>query len=160
MRQFVYFSTAADRQDAIVTADILAVSRSNNLRENITGLLVVGGHRYLQVIEGPAHQVETTVARIRRDPRHQSMTALVDRPIPKRNFAGWSMAFHVAPTLGEFATFEQLVDHMRCEILDRGLREQIDCFARSFVIPSVQPIALPWTMATRYVSALALDRSH
>ena len=70
MRQIVYFSTAAARQDAITTASILAVSRDRNLRDSVTGLLVAGGHRYLQVIEGPEQVIDRLITRIRGDDRH------------------------------------------------------------------------------------------
>ncbi|MCY7281392.1 MAG: BLUF domain-containing protein, partial [Sphingomonas bacterium] len=67
MRQIVYFSTASGRQDAIVTAGILAVARVHNRREGVTGLLVAGGHRYLQVIEGSSPVIDALITRIRRD---------------------------------------------------------------------------------------------
>jgi hypothetical protein len=51
MRQIVYFSTATSRQDAPTIAALMAVSGDFPGGEKITGLLVAGGHRYLQVIE-------------------------------------------------------------------------------------------------------------
>ena len=53
MHQIAYFSTAAEPQEAALIQAILATSRANNLRDDISGLLVAGGNRYLQVIEGP-----------------------------------------------------------------------------------------------------------
>ena len=53
MHQIAFFSTAAEPQEAALIQAILATSRANNLRDDISGLLVAGGNRYLQVIEGP-----------------------------------------------------------------------------------------------------------
>ncbi len=132
MRQFIYFSTAAGRQDAAITGHILATSRKRNLEDGVTGLLVAGGHRYLQVIEGPEIAVHATTTRIRRDPRHQSMTVLVDRAIKQRDFEAWSMAFRAEPALGDFAIFEDLVEQMCEQIVEPGLRERIKRFSQNF----------------------------
>lgn len=53
MLQIGYFSSATGSQDATVVHGILVAARRANRRDLITGLLVAGGGRYLQVIEGP-----------------------------------------------------------------------------------------------------------
>ena len=164
MRQIVYLSTAADRQDAATIAAILAVAHERNLRDRITGLLVAGGHRYLQVIEGPAGVVAATTKRILRDPRHLGVTLLVKRRIEERSFAGWSMACCDHLDLGHFATLADLLDQVRAQVSGRKLRQQIDCFARSFVVlppaaAAAPPAPSPWTVASGY-SRLSLDGGH
>jgi hypothetical protein len=51
--QIGYFSTAAGPQVPTVVHDILTVARRVNRSMGVTGLLVAGSNRYLQVIEGP-----------------------------------------------------------------------------------------------------------
>jgi hypothetical protein len=164
VRQIVYLSTAAGRQDAATIAAILAVSHERNLRDKITGLLVAGGHRYLQVIEGPAGLVAATTKRILRDPRHLGVTLLVKRRIDERSFAGWSMACCDHLDLGHFATLADLIDQVRTQVSGRKLRQQIDCFARSFVVPPpadlLPPAPSPWTVVSGYSGKLALDGGH
>ncbi len=165
MRQFVYLSTATGQQDAVTIAAILAVSHERNLRDKVTGLLVAGGHRYLQVIEGPDGVVTATMKRILRDHRHLAVTLLVKRRINKRSFAGWSMACCDRLDLGHFATLSDMVDQGRAQVSGRKLREQIDCFERSFVVPPLAALSKPrtpspWTLATGYDSSLALDSGH
>jgi hypothetical protein len=63
--QIAYFSTAARVQDAKTVHDILIQSRVNNRRDGITGLLIAGGNRYMQIIEGPAFAAEP----VRQDPQ-------------------------------------------------------------------------------------------
>ena len=147
MRQIVYFSTATGRQDAIVTAGILAISRERNLRDGVTGLLVAGGHRYLQVIEGQSALIEALITRIRGDERHVGVSVLVDRRIEERSFDGWSMAYSAEPELDEFATFLDLVGVMRAHIADRKLRQQVDCFANTFATSPMRVDAPLWRMA-------------
>ena len=164
MRQIVYLSTAAGRQDAATIAAILAVAHERNVQDKITGLLVVGGHRYLQVIEGPARVVSATMKRIIGDHRHLGVTLLVKRRIEERSFGGWSMACCDHLDLGHFATLADLIDQVRAQVSGRKLREQIDCFARSFVLPPPAaalppPAPSPWTVVSDY-SRLALDGGH
>ncbi len=164
MRQIVYLSTATGHQDAATIAAILAVSHERNLRDKVTGLLVAGGHRYLQVIEGPGSVVDATMKRIRRDHRHLGVTLLIKRRIEERSFRGWPMACCDHLDLGDFATLAQLIDRVRTQVSGRKLREQIDCLARSFVLPPTAaaspPAPSPWTLASGYRSNLALDRGH
>ena len=160
MRQIVYFSTATDRQDALVLADIVAQSRRHNLRDHITGLLVAGGHRYLQIIEGSEQVIARLVARLRRDDRHVAMSVLIDRTIQGRNFDGWAMAFAKQPKLDEFATFDELVALMRAELSSAKLREQLDCFARTFSTAATRIDAPLWKLAANDPDDLSVDRRH
>jgi hypothetical protein len=149
MRQIVYFSTASERQDISDVAAILAVSRIANFRDGITGLLVAGGNRYLQVIEGPPPAIAGLLRRLRADQRHLAMTVLVDRRLKVPQFEGWSMACVEAAAVPEFATLRDLADTMRESVADPDLQDQIDCFVQSFAIfpPPVWP-------------ALAVDGGH
>jgi hypothetical protein len=156
MRQIVYFSTAAGRQDSQVIAAIVALSRGSNARENISGLLVAGGNRYLQVLEGPSVAVTELMKRIRGDQRHVGVTLLVSRKIAARSFAAWSMAYFDEPGAGDYHTLTQLIDRMRAHVPEHALRDQIDCLERRFAIAALappKPIASPWTLASRYVRA-------
>lgn len=89
MLQLVYISSVAQRADL---SNILAVSRHNNRRDDITGLLYSDGVRFLQALEGPAEPVEAAYARIKRDPRHVGMVTLSRREVAAREFGDWAMA--------------------------------------------------------------------
>lgn len=94
MLQIVYVSTAAPGQ-VIDPEAILARARVNNGRDGITGMLYFDGTRFMQAMEGPADQVESTLARIKADPRHRALVMLSRRSIETREFGEWAMAAHV-----------------------------------------------------------------
>lgn len=71
---------------------IVDKSIQNNRLSNITGLLVIGGDRFMQVMEGPAREVEETFARVKRDPRHTDVTTIAEGPGDKRLFRDWKLA--------------------------------------------------------------------
>lgn len=143
MRQIVYFSTAAARQDEATIGEILEVSRQRNLRDDITGLLVAGGNRFLQVLEGNYAAVGGALARIQQDGRHVGMTIFVDRQVASRDFNKWTMAFCGEPRLDEFSSFGALAEQMH-EAVDPDLRDQIKCFSETFTSSHMHLAASPW----------------
>ena len=133
MRQITYFSTAAVPQTPECAHAILVSSRINNRLHSITGLLVAGGNRYMQVIEGERSVFDRLFAAIRRDERHLAITILLDRPIMTRTFADWSMAYRREPALGHFDSFPQTLRYLTQQVADTALRRQIEHFARTFI---------------------------
>jgi hypothetical protein len=91
--RLIYASQAARGEisgDTVRT--ILAKSIQNNRLADITGFLVVGDDRFLQVLEGPAPNVDETFARLRRDDRHVNVTLIDRSPAQRRLFRSWNMA--------------------------------------------------------------------
>lgn len=91
LERIIYISTCRTDPDMAMVENILQTSRRNNRRDGLTGLLVVGGRRFLQVLEGPRQLMDTAYSRIKNDPRHFAMVELSRKPITERAFAGWDM---------------------------------------------------------------------
>ena len=72
---------------------ILAASRVNNARDNVTGGLLFSAGCFAQVLEGPITAVESAFERIQCDERHGEVTVLQSGPIETRDFPDWSMGF-------------------------------------------------------------------
>ena len=89
MLQLVYISTATGSP---AVTSILAVSRRNNARDQVTGLLYADGVRFLQALEGPGAMVEAAFARIQQDARHRALVVLSRRSVEQREFGDWVMA--------------------------------------------------------------------
>lgn len=90
MRQITYISTARLRDgDTLATIERYAVRR--NSREDLSGLLLYDGVRFLQVIEGPESAVAAAFDRISADPRHDALVILRDCTVNYRSFGGWAM---------------------------------------------------------------------
>lgn len=73
---------------------ILLKSIHNNRMAAVTGLLVSGEGRFLQLLEGPAGEVEQTFERIRRDDRHGHVHVISRGVAERRMFRDWNMAQH------------------------------------------------------------------
>lgn len=131
MRQILYISTArAPLTNAEITA-LLGKARRNNLARGITGLLVVGGRRFLQALEGPEDTVLETFGRICANPTHHAIVKLADKEIDTRCFDGWSMGYEPGGIPGPDAvSLEQQVEAIVAPIEDANLRAYFTGFAR------------------------------
>ncbi|GAA0727584.1 BLUF domain-containing protein [Sphingomonas japonica] len=96
MLQLVYVSSVHPVGSKPDIDSILTVSRRNNRRDAITGLLYCDTARFLQVLEGPDRAVETAYERIRQDDRHRAAVILSRRQIETREFGSWEMAHRSA----------------------------------------------------------------
>ncbi|PTM97595.1 BLUF domain-containing protein [Mycoplana dimorpha] len=76
--------------------EILATSRDNNSRCDVTGALIFNAGCFGQVLEGHIEDVEATFERIQQDERHGDVSLLAIEPIEHRHFAQWSMALVTA----------------------------------------------------------------
>ncbi len=74
-----------------VLLEMANTSAENNASRDITGLLILSGERFLQVLEGPAEAVNELYLRIARDKRHGSLRLLSYEPIARRAFDDWAM---------------------------------------------------------------------
>ncbi|TZG25733.1 BLUF domain-containing protein [Sphingomonas montanisoli] len=102
MLQLTYISTAAPSLSIYDAETILEVSRRNNARAGVSGLLVFDGKRFLQALEGDQAAVEHTFARIREDVRHRAIVELSRRTVEIREFGPWAMASEVVgPIIGK-----------------------------------------------------------
>jgi hypothetical protein len=73
--------------------NILARSRDNNARDEITGALLFNSGCFAQVLEGPLGKVENAFERIQQDERHSEVSLLTLEPIAARTFPNWAMGF-------------------------------------------------------------------
>lgn len=122
MIRLLYISTARRPLTAEQLADILRTSRRNNARVDVGGLLIVGGRRFLQALEGPEAAVMATFQRINADPRHFAVVQLMREEITERQFAQWAMGAQAGGRPGDNASISQAVASLIAPIKDPSLR--------------------------------------
>jgi hypothetical protein len=99
---------------AVTIKQILAASRRNNAKVNVTGALMFNAGCFAQVLEGPRATVEHTFERIQQDERHGEVSVLSFGPVAERAFDRWSMGFvgetandaHSYGTIGEESGYD------------------------------------------------------
>jgi hypothetical protein len=96
MKYLVYISTAYRLMNQDELLDILVVSRKNNQKNKLTGMLLYGEGTFIQVLEGDESTLEKTYKTIEADGRHKNVIKMAEGVIEKPNFPDWSMGFKSA----------------------------------------------------------------
>lgn len=137
MHQIIYMSYAVTPLSTAQLCQLLTLSRSHNAASAITGILLYGNERFVQVLEGQELTVRTLYERIKSDARHRHVTAYADRPITKRTFTQWAMAFQANSAeqaeilVGYLGTAEVAVDVLSILSIDTKLVTVL----RDFTLP-------------------------
>ena len=129
MHRLLYISTAREELTPTEIDTLLTTSRRNNAAVGVTGLLVVGGRRFLQALEGPEAAVRATFERIGRDPRHFAVVKFADGAIASRSFAGWNMGCQPGASLFGVSAVAEDVAALVAPIADPVLRGYFTGFA-------------------------------
>lgn len=109
LMHFVYNSTSLKNIKVSDVEQILLISRCNNLKQNITGILLWDNNNFFQVLEGPTSNVVPLITKIKQDARHQNVVQIINETIPRRLFENWSMGCANISDLN-FLSFEGLND--------------------------------------------------
>lgn len=70
---------------------ILQSARETNTELGVTGMLLLDGPYFGQVLEGKVKALRKVMSRIKRDTRHSGITVLREEPMGARVFGDWSM---------------------------------------------------------------------
>jgi Sensors of blue-light using FAD len=129
MIQLTYISTGRDMDDAGLQS-ILDASRRNNRRDEITGLLLFNGKRFLQALEGPQPLVEKAYERIQADRRHRAPVILATNHVDCRQFGSWDMAFEHVRAFERSQGLIDKVDALVARVSDLNIRAQFSSYVR------------------------------
>jgi len=93
LKFLVYVSSAVRLFSHEELVELLRLSRINNARLGVTGMLLYDRGNFIQVMEGPGAKVDNLYEKIRADPRHKQVTMLLQGPLEKRQFKTFTMGF-------------------------------------------------------------------
>ena len=94
MYELIYCSNAqSDLRDEDIS-DILEKARDFNLKNEITGCLLLHNNEFIQILEGDKKIIKDLIEKIKKDVRHSHVMVLAESEIEKRVFEQWSMAYH------------------------------------------------------------------
>ena len=129
MQRIIYISTARAILAPAELESILRASRRNNAAVGVSGLLIVGGRRFLQALEGPPDAVATVFKRIEADPRHFAVVTLNRKTIEQRAFGDWSMGYAVGPRTRPDGDLRDIVARLVTPLGDATMRAYFTEFA-------------------------------
>jgi hypothetical protein len=90
--RLIYKSVATEEIVSNETlSEITGKGASHNREKGITGLLVLSGNEFLQVLEGPLPLINELYLKIAKDTRHHHICLLSFELISERYFDSWNM---------------------------------------------------------------------
>jgi hypothetical protein len=97
---------------------ILVSARRRNFFLDVTGMLMLVGGRFCQILEGTIENVNEVFGHIETDRRHSNVQVLETKAIMRRSFPDWTMG---PPS----RTLQQFSDSSDVDKFLRGIREPI-----------------------------------
>jgi hypothetical protein len=94
IRQFLFVSRLSGECTFNDIIRIVSVSRENNMRDGISGLMYFDGQYFCHYLEGAPRQMSELSARILADTRHQDVMPLLEREMGTvRLYEDWRIGF-------------------------------------------------------------------
>lgn len=94
MFALAYVSSAVHPFSTIELQDLLQISRADNSKLGVTGMLLYKDGNFMQVLEGDQKIVSELSAKIQKDRRHKGVIVIYQGRVDQRQFPDWSMGFH------------------------------------------------------------------
>jgi len=91
--ELTYVSFAIKRMSIEDLQTLLQISKTNNAKINVTGMLLYRDRYFIQTLEGEKSIVEDLFAKISKDRRHTNILLAAKETISQRAFDNWSMGF-------------------------------------------------------------------
>lgn len=98
--QLVYYSEATRPFSEDDLWALLEQARRNNKARDITGCLLYGNGKFIQLLEGEENTVRALHGHIERDSRHKVLLDVSKEHCQERAFQGWTMGFRTLDDRG------------------------------------------------------------
>ena len=92
LRRLAWSSVLSPTFSAIRVNEIVALSRWNNERDHISGMLLFTGASFLGILEGDEKDLDRLWSRLERDARHRDLLRIGHQLCGARWFPVWAMA--------------------------------------------------------------------
>ncbi len=94
--QLIYVSNSSHFNNEDDLLELLKVSRKNNAKLGITGMLLFHDGLFLQILEGPEAEVMALYEKIKLNPKHRACRILAKVEVKNREFGQWAMGYQKA----------------------------------------------------------------
>jgi hypothetical protein len=91
--QIAYVSLSRTRLNETLLLDILSVSKRNNTRDGVSGILMYHDQMFFQILEGERTRAKKCYARILCDPRHSAISLMWEGEAESRTFTPWALGY-------------------------------------------------------------------
>jgi len=109
LKTICYISDSMNNESLKNLEDLYLKARTNNSKNNITGILIYLDRNFLQVLEGEEEIVDDTFKKISTDSRHKNIFNIIDTTIEQRIFEDYNFGF---TTINDKKELTNLVEYL------------------------------------------------
>lgn len=91
LHHLIYMSESTQEMNPTEIDSLIKLARFNNFTHGVTGLLLYGEQKFIQILEGQQDNVAFIFEKILMDKRHHSIKVVANTAIEKRMFTNWNM---------------------------------------------------------------------
>ncbi len=133
IESLVYISSAVKQFTKDDIAGLLTVSRKNNEKHGLSGVLLYADGGFIQVLEGEKHQLDLTYRKTLCDPRHQNILELYREVTSEPVFRKWKMACQKIALPENAVDIFQLNHHNISKLELQNIRSEVFMLIQSFL---------------------------
>ncbi|MCA0132432.1 BLUF domain-containing protein [Winogradskyella alexanderae] len=115
MKAICYISNFARDLNKHQISELIETVNCNNIRENITGILIIRNKQFFQILEGENRVINQMYKKIRSDKRHSTIIKLLDITIDGRIFSDYNS--------GKFEVFQKYANLKKLYLYFNWIKE-------------------------------------
>lgn len=132
LKTICYISDSKEYKSLSELNDIYLKARTNNIENNITGVLVYKNRNFLQVIEGESGKVNDTFSKIALDTRHKNIFKVINTSIEERVFEDYNFGFTTIDSNKELKNLYNYLEWLRSA--ENKLANNIISMVKNFIV--------------------------
>lgn len=91
IKQILYCSIPTMVISRLDLERLMEHAKSHNSSRGLSGVLLQGSGKFIQLLEGPPAEVDRLVAKIRKDDRHDYFSTIVEHEADRPFYSDWAM---------------------------------------------------------------------
>lgn len=113
LKTICYISDSCQHESLDALKTLYSKARKNNIKNNITGILIYDNRNFLQVLEGNQESVVETFKRISLDSRHKNIFEIINTNIEQRIFEDYNFGFTIVNNSNELNKLYEYLDWLK-----------------------------------------------
>jgi len=109
LQTLCYVSSSNSNLKAADLEELFRTTKRNNLKLNISGILIFNSGNFLQIMEGEQKSISKLYKKIGSDNKHSNLIKLIESPISERLFEDYETGFSI---INDRKQSKQLEDYL------------------------------------------------
>jgi len=95
LQTLCYVSSSTPNLKSEDLEQLFSRTKRNNLKSNISGILIFNSGNFLQIMEGEQKNISKLYKKISKDKKHTNLIKLIEMPLSERLFADYETGFSI-----------------------------------------------------------------